>query len=65
MRLTEAKNRSKTIYDVSEDSGRSGKIPELHRYRVLPGGGMGMTAGSNVELDVYGYDLATTDRGGR
>ncbi len=63
MRLTEAKNRSKTIYDVSEEIRADlAKIPELHRYRVLPGGGMGMTAGSNVELDVYGYDLATTDR---
>ena len=38
------------------------KMPELHRFRVQPGGGMGMTAGSNVELDIYGYDLATTDQ---
>lgn len=63
MRLTEAKNRSKTIYDVSEEIRNDlAKIPELHRYRVQPGGGMGMTAGSNVELDIYGYDLTTTDR---
>lgn len=64
MRLTEAKNRNKTIYDISDEIRNDlAQMPELHRYQVQPGGGdMGMTGGSNVALDVYGYDLALTDQ---
>lgn len=64
MRLTEAKNRNKTIYDISDEIRADlGDMPELHRFQVQPGGGdMGMTGGSNVALDIYGYDLALTDQ---
>ncbi len=64
MRLTEAKNRKKTIYDISDEIRQDlANMPELHRFRVMPGGGdMGMTGGSNVALDIYGYDLAATDQ---
>jgi HAE1 family hydrophobic/amphiphilic exporter-1 len=39
------------------------KIPELHEYQVMPGGsgGGGMSGGSNVEVNIYGYDLIETD----
>lgn len=64
MRLTEAKNREKSIYDISDEIRQDlGNMPELYRFQVMPGGGdMGMTGGSNVALDVYGYDLAMTDQ---
>jgi HAE1 family hydrophobic/amphiphilic exporter-1 len=64
MRLTEAKNRKKTIFDISDEIRHDlGNMPELYRFQVESGGGrMGMTGGSNVALNIYGYDLAATDR---
>ncbi len=64
IRLTEAKNRKKSIYDVSEEMRQDlAAMPEVRRFKVMPGGGdMGMTGGSNVALEVFGYDLAVTDR---
>ena len=63
MRLTEAKNRKKTIYDISDEIRQNlAKMPELHRFQVMPGGGdMGMAGGNNVAVEIYGYDLAETD----
>jgi len=64
IRLTEAKNRKKTIYDVSDEMRQDlAAMPEINRYKVMPGGGdMGMTGGSNVALNVFGYDLSVTDK---
>lgn len=64
VRLTEAKNRKKSIYDVSDEMRQDlAAMPEVERFQVMPGGGdMGMTGGSNVALQIYGYDLAETDR---
>lgn len=64
MRLTEAKYRNKTIYDVSDEIRHDlSAMPELYRFKVMPGGGdMGMTGGSNVEVNIFGYDLTETDK---
>lgn len=64
IRLTEAKNRMKSIYDVSDELRRDlADMPELYRFQVMPGGGdMGMTGGSNIAVEIYGYDLAETDK---
>lgn len=64
IRLTEAKNRKKSIYDVSDEMRQDlAAMPEVRRFKVRPGGGeMGMTGGSNVELEIYGYDLLLTSR---
>ena len=64
IRLTEAKNRKKSIYDVSDELRTElAAMPEVHRFRVMPGGGdMGMTGGSNVAVEIYGYDLTETDK---
>ncbi len=63
MRLTEAKNRKKNIYDISDEIRDDlASLPELYRFQVMPGGGdMGMTGGSNIAVNVFGYDLAATD----
>ena len=64
LRLTEAKNRKKTIFDISDEMRQDlAQMPELHHVQVMPGGGdMGMTAGSNVTVEIFGYDLAATDK---
>jgi len=65
VRLTEAKNRKKSIYDVSDEMRQDlAVMPELGRFQVEPGGGAasGMVGGNNVELQIFGYDLAVTDK---
>jgi len=64
LRLTEAKNRKKTIFDISDEMRDDlAQMPELHRFQVLPGGGgMDMTAGSNVTVEIFGYSFADTDQ---
>ena len=36
--------------------------PEFKKIRVTEGGGMAMGGASTVDVEVYGYDFATTDR---
>ncbi len=64
MRLVEGKYRKKSIYNISDDIRKDlADMPELYRFQVLPGGGnMGSTGGSNVAVDIFGYDLNATDK---
>jgi HAE1 family hydrophobic/amphiphilic exporter-1 len=63
VRLTEAKNRKKSIYDVADEMRQDlAAMPELGRFQVTPGGISGMMGSNNVELQIFGYDLAVTDR---
>ncbi len=56
--------RSKDIFQISDEiRSELALIPELHEYQVDAGGsgGGGMGGGSNVELNIFGYDLLETD----
>ncbi len=61
--VDEAK-RDKTIFDISDEIRKIlAGIPELQKYKVSPGGEGGfMTGSSTLDVEIYGYDLATTDR---
>jgi HAE1 family hydrophobic/amphiphilic exporter-1 len=63
LRMTEAENRKKDIYEISEEIRLMlAQMPELYRFEVTPGGGaMSMVGGSFVDVDVFGYDFAATD----
>ena len=64
MRLSEAENRDRTIFDISDEIRTDlAAMPELQRFQVQPGGGdMGMASGNNVSVEIYGYNLTETDR---
>ncbi len=64
LRLTGTKNRKKTIFEISDEMRQDlAQMPELYHVQVNPGGGaMAMMAGSNVTVEIFGYDLATTDK---
>ncbi|MFA6701454.1 MAG: efflux RND transporter permease subunit [Dysgonamonadaceae bacterium] len=65
LRLVEADQRNKSIFDISDEIRQDlAAMPEIYKYQVNPGGdqGGGMTSGSFVKVDVFGYDLTTTDR---
>lgn len=56
--------RAKDIFQLSEEiRAELAKYPELHEYQVSPGGsqGGGFGGGSNVEVNVFGYDLLETE----
>jgi HAE1 family hydrophobic/amphiphilic exporter-1 len=65
MRTVKAKDRNRDIYEIG-DSLRNdlAAIPELYRHKVSPGGEGGMmgTGASTFDIEIYGFDLQTTDR---
>lgn len=61
--LVPADERSQSIFDIAEEMrGKLAEMPELYRYRIITGGGGMGNAQSDVSVDIFGYDLATTDR---
>ncbi len=64
LRCVDADKRDRTIYDIGnlfrEDLAN---MPELYKYVVTPGGENSMFSGSStLDVEIYGYDLAATDR---
>ncbi len=65
LRCVDVGDRSRSIYDISDELRKDlGNMPELYKFKVTPGGSGGMmgTGASTVDVEIYGYDLATTDR---
>jgi HAE1 family hydrophobic/amphiphilic exporter-1 len=64
-RCIEPEERKYSIYEIADDLRKElDNMPELYKYTVFPGGSggaMGMGA-STVDVEIYGYDLAQTDR---
>jgi HAE1 family hydrophobic/amphiphilic exporter-1 len=64
-RCVDPDERKESIYDIADDLRKElDNMPELYKYTVTPGGGGGImgTGASTVDVEVYGYDLAVTDR---
>jgi HAE1 family hydrophobic/amphiphilic exporter-1 len=65
LRMIDGSERKKTIFEISDEIRNDlAQMPELYRYNVQPGGGRMSTimGESYVNVDIYGYDLTTTDR---
>jgi HAE1 family hydrophobic/amphiphilic exporter-1 len=64
IRCTEPHERTRSIFDISDGLRKDlENIPELYKYIVTPGGSGGMmgTGASDLQIEIYGYDLSTTD----
>jgi HAE1 family hydrophobic/amphiphilic exporter-1 len=64
-RAIDADERERSIYDIGEGMREDlSNMPELYKYIVTPGGSGGMmgSGASTVDLEIYGYDLALTDK---
>ena len=63
LRLSEVENRERTVWDIAEALRQElDKFPEIVNYQVDASGGGGMGfMGNNIEVDVYGYDIAETN----
>lgn len=63
IRTKEAKYRSKTINDISDELRSDLEtFPEISKFVVTPGGMQGIGGGSTMEVDIYGHDFAMTDK---
>jgi HAE1 family hydrophobic/amphiphilic exporter-1 len=64
-RCLDPDQRELSIYDIADDLRKElDNMPELYKYTVTPGGSGGMmgSGASTVDVEIYGYDLAETDR---
>ncbi|GHT05628.1 multidrug transporter AcrB [Bacteroidia bacterium] len=64
-RAIDANDRERSIYDIGQGMREDlSNMPELYKYIVTPGGGGGMmgSGASTVDVEIYGYDLALTDK---
>jgi HAE1 family hydrophobic/amphiphilic exporter-1 len=64
IRCSEPDEREASIYDISDRMRRElANMPELYKFIVTPGGSGGMmgTGASNLEIEIFGYDLSITD----
>jgi len=67
MHFVDPDRRKLSVFDIAEGLRiELGQMPELYKFTVSPGGngGMGMSGmgASTVDIEIYGYDLALTDR---
>jgi HAE1 family hydrophobic/amphiphilic exporter-1 len=64
IRMVDLEDRKRDIYEISDALRKDlSNMPELYKFKVTPGGSGGMGSGSStVDVEIYGYDLATTDR---
>jgi HAE1 family hydrophobic/amphiphilic exporter-1 len=64
-RCVAPEKRKLSIFDIADGLRKKlDDMPEIYKYTVTPGGGGGMMGmgASTVDVEVYGYDLALTDR---
>ncbi|MDR1718846.1 MAG: efflux RND transporter permease subunit [Dysgonamonadaceae bacterium] len=65
IRCVDPEYRDVSIYDVGDEMRNiMENMPEIYKYSVSPGGSGGMMGqgASTVDVEIYGFDLATTDR---
>lgn len=64
LRLTDADERDRSIYDISDLIREDlSFMPEIYKYVVTPGGSAGMgTGASTVDIEIFGHSLEVTDR---
>jgi HAE1 family hydrophobic/amphiphilic exporter-1 len=66
LRCVDPQYRKLSIFDISEGIRKElDQLPEIYKYQVTPGGNNGGMSGfgaSTVDVEIYGFDLALTDK---
>ena len=64
IRMTPLADRSRSMFEICDSIRKDIEhTPEVRKSKVLAGGGMGFTGGqSTLDLEIYGYDFAKTDK---
>lgn len=63
IRCTKKYDRDRSIFDMQEDLRRCfAEYPEIIKYQVTSGGGMGGGSNNSLSVEIYGYDFDETSR---
>ena len=63
VRTVEAKYRNRSIDDLSDDLRKDlAAIPAISKFVVTPGGSTSVMGASTMDVEIYGYDFAETDK---
>jgi len=63
IRCTKKYDRERSIFDMQEDLRRCfADYPEIIKYQVTSGGGMGGGSNNSLSVEIYGYDFDETSR---
>ncbi|MDR0971080.1 MAG: efflux RND transporter permease subunit [Bacteroidales bacterium] len=62
VRTKDLKDRKKSIFEIAEGLRKElASYTEIYKYQVTAGGQNGMMGGSTVDVEILGYDFATTE----
>jgi len=62
LRLKPIEERAKSSFDIADEMRNDlAKFPEIINYTVTTSDNMGSFGGSTVDVEVYGYDIASTN----
>ncbi|MDR0231531.1 MAG: efflux RND transporter permease subunit [Dysgonamonadaceae bacterium] len=65
LRCVDVNERHRSIYVIADELRKDLRsMPELYKFIVTPGGGGGLfgSGASTVDVEIFGFDLAVTDR---
>lgn len=64
MRMLPLDKRSRSMFEICDSLRKDlDNTPEIRKSKVIAGGGMSMMGGqSTLDVEIYGYDFAKTDR---
>jgi len=63
IRCTKKYDRDRSIFDMQEDLRQCfAEYPEIIKYQVTSGGGMGGGSNNSLSVEIYGYDFDETSR---
>lgn len=62
VRLKDLKDRKKDMFQIADELRQEiATYTEVKKYSVSAGGGGGMTSGSTINVEIFGYDFKTTE----
>ena len=62
VRLKDLEDRKKDMFQIADELRQEiGTYTEVKKYSVSAGGGGGMTSGSTINVEIFGYDFETTE----
>ncbi|MBQ2386524.1 MAG: efflux RND transporter permease subunit [Bacteroidales bacterium] len=62
VRLKDLEDRTKDMFQIADELRQEiATYTEVKKYSVSAGGGGGMTSGSTINVEIFGYDFKTTE----
>ena len=63
LRLKDVEERNRDMFTIADELRKEiGSYTEVNKFSVSAGGGGGMTSGSTIDVEIFGYDFGVTER---